>query len=121
MKILIKVTKEILHHSAMCGHDGKMRSTNCAIALAVRELFPSASIGNPNYSLNGKDGFDNNYLPPKAVAFITRFDSTSPSERRWMKPFSFELDVPNSVIDQIGISEAYRILSESKTLELVSL
>ncbi len=46
MKILVKVTKEIIERSAYCGTDkceGK-GATHCGIAEALKELFPDVSV-----------------------------------------------------------------------------
>lgn len=40
MKIKIKVTKDILKRSMMCGVNDCEVSRNCAISLAVREIAP---------------------------------------------------------------------------------
>ena len=58
-------------------------------------------------------------LPGAARIFIMAFDTSCPEERVRIEPISFTIDVPYSLIDKIGIGEVYRILSESKTLELV--
>lgn len=41
MKILIKVTKDILRRSSKCNAS---ILTSCALALAVREIFPKAKV-----------------------------------------------------------------------------
>ena len=38
-----------------------------------------------------------------------------------MNTIQFEIDVPDDLINQIGINEVYKILSESKTLEHVNI
>lgn len=117
MKILIKVTKDILKRSAGCR---AMDGANCAIALAVRELFPKARIGVNVMTFTG-DTNDTYELPENAKLFIRAFENLAfrPSLRLYLEAFSFEMTVPSHVVDQIGISEAYKVLSESKTLELV--
>jgi len=113
MKILIKVTKEVLKRSMFCS--GTSINENCAIALAVRDLFPRATVG-ASFINSLAEQIE---LPDSAIRFIYKFDSKTPDQRLQMHPLSFEVDVPDSVINEVGISEAYRILSESKTLELV--
>lgn len=114
MKILIKITKEVLEKTKMCEAD--KLSENCAISYAVRALFPLAITQRTYMWFGNKEG-DYTSLPMKAREFITAFDSLFPEERVKMKPFSFEIDVPDSVINEIGIGQVYKILSESKTLE----
>lgn len=119
MKIRIHVTKEILERSKMCDSDP---GTNCAIALAVRDIFPGARVAYdtiyPFFSDEGSIG-DGLLLPGKASKFITDFDHKDAWERMRMTPVYFEIDVPDSIIDRIGIEEVNRILSESTTLERV--
>lgn len=118
MKILIKVTKEILEVSKMCGlqYGGGIPSENCAIVLASNPVFPNSNVGLSTLVISKEDTI---HLPANAVDFITRFDRLTPSERILMSPISFEIEVPDSYIDQVGIEEVKDILSRSKTLELV--
>lgn len=121
MTILIKVTKEILEKSMYCGigWGGGSIIENCAIAYAVREIFPGAQVGDGIYLYNMNA--EKIPIPVEAQGFIGKFDGLMPGDRVKMKPISFEIEVPSEVIDQIGIGDVYKILSESKTLELVSI
>lgn len=119
MKILIKVTKDILKKSMYCGVvNNDNLSKNCAIALAVRDVFPDASIG--LYTMGLMYGHEMK-VPKKMQAFISAFDilDDRPEKRLEMPEMSFELNIPNEVINQIGIGQIYKCLSESRTLELV--
>lgn len=116
MKILIKVTKEILERSAMCGHTTETRdskSYNCAVALAAQEIFPGCQVCPWGIHYGGVS------MKHDAERFIAVFDLSEPAQRLLLQPQSFEIEVPQEVIEKIGIGEVYRILSESKTLELV--
>jgi hypothetical protein len=123
MKIKIHVTKEVLERSKMCGLTKEIRmfSTNCAVAIAVRDIFPNAQV----YGLFidtwfGDDVLSRNIdLPKEVTKFIDSFDEKTPEERVNMRPISFEVDVPDYVIEKIGIEQAYKILESSPTLELV--
>lgn len=128
MTIKIKVTKDILERSKMCNYKA---ASNCAIALAVRDLFPKALVRTRSVNLLGylgvNDEFvivpqpDKSILPFKALDFILDFDclSDNPELRVKLEPIEFELEIPDYVIEQIGISQCYKVLSESKTLEMV--
>jgi len=125
MKIKIKVTKDILKKSMMCGtkdFEGTI-STNCAIALAIRDIFSRASVGVNHFSVLSKNGMVQIELPEKARKFISSFDGLfiTPQARLDLPEMSFEVDVPSELINQIGISQVYKVLSESKTLELVEI
>jgi hypothetical protein len=124
MKIKIKVTKDVLKRSQFCGR-GTAVSTNCAIAVASQEFFPGCAV---TYDTMGEPiiryllvnvGWIGILLPPIAERFMKTFDESHPKQRITMPESAFEIEVPEEVIQSIGISEAYRILSESKTLELV--
>jgi hypothetical protein len=127
MKILIKVTKDVLKATMMCGLDKSNHATGCAIAVACHDLFGKCAVTWRTshvaeivvyYDDYGYTEFD---LPQAAAKFMVAFDELEddPQKRLDLPETSFEVDVPNKVIERIGISEAYRILSESKTLELV--
>lgn len=122
MKIRIHVTKEILEKSACCDVVIRRRSENCAISVAINEIFPNSitvheaiypGFNSPNY--NGLEI----PLPPIAQAFILEFDDLKPYQRKKLPEFSFEIDIPMELVETIGIQEVDRILSESKTLEKV--
>ena len=121
MKILIKITKNILERSMMCGQNLNKVGENCAVALALRDVFPNAYVTGSFINIEGGWGGTNDsiMLPENAVCFIASFDVKKPHERPLMRLFSFEIDVPDSVIESIGIDEVKQILSNSKTLEYV--
>lgn len=132
MKLKVKVTEQIIKDSASCptkaflgvhesfseeAHRELVR--NCMVSLAVRDIFPEAQTLR-TYLVTGNDR-DLIALPKHISNIITGFDNMTPKERRRIQPFDFEIDVPYEVIDKIGISEVYKKLSESPTLELVSI
>lgn len=123
MKIQINVTKEILERSKNCGQ--AITATNCAISLAIRDLFPNAMVYNVwvhllYYNPNTINSPDVIRLPKIAQKFILMFDRRTPKGRTHMKPISFEIDVTDYVINKIGIGTIYKVLSESKTLQHVN-
>lgn len=113
MKIQINITKEVLNKSAMCMSEAHH---NCAIAVAIRDLFPTFKVFNT--FIENPNGAFVCYLPEDASDFIRAFDDCSPSQRLMLPELSFEIDVPQKYIDKIGIDEAHRILSTSKTMKL---
>lgn len=121
MKIQINVTKEILEKSKMC-NSKMVIGENCAIALAIRDIFPKTYVGNGTIFIGANifeaDQID---LPRNVSKFIVRFDKASAEERILMKEFSFEIDVPEKLINQIGINQVKEILEKSSTLQLVEL
>lgn len=124
VKLRISVTKEILEKSKMCGVDpGEMVSSNCAIAFAVRTLFPHACVVSSAIYPYAHDLFNNNLsditLPLEARKFIRSFDTLTPEDRVKMEPFSFEIDIPDEVINTINIDELKPLLQNHPTLELI--
>jgi hypothetical protein len=119
MRLKIFVTPEILERAKWCGEVGGLAAYNCAIALAVREIFPKASV--TRHSIHPFDSPDFHMpLPSAATAFISDFDVSTPKQRPDMPPIDFEIDVPDSVIEMIGIEEATEIIRKSETLEIVT-
>lgn len=115
VKLKISVTKEILEKSHNCSET--QVAMNCAIALAVRDIFPDACVGPI-----GIRPFSNQIaitLPKNARQFIGQFDSSTPEERMEMSPITFEIEVPDEVIELINIDELKPLLQNHPTLELL--
>jgi hypothetical protein len=126
MTIKIKVTKDVLRRSANCK---AIDPYNCAIANAVREFFPGAAVvpGTIYPFCIGPTGetMDTHTiigLPEAANDLIYQFDAChDPVKRANLPELIFEIHLTDQIINRIGISQAYKVLSESKTLELVSI
>lgn len=122
MKIQIKITREVLEKTKMCGiksNCGENSSAyNCAIAYAVREIMPLGFVSE-TMIYPFKYGLDAISLPHSARIFIAFFDRLYPEERVLMPGIAFEIEIPDFIIDQIGIEESHAIISKSETLELV--
>jgi hypothetical protein len=120
MKLTIKITKEVLERSKMCGivREKISHARYCGIAVAVNGIFPGAIVKYQYIIL--PIILEAIALPDSATEFICEFDRSTPEERTQMHPFSFEIDVPDSVIERIGIEEARAIIAKSETLELAS-
>lgn len=135
-KLQIRVTKAILNKSAYCGHvksegqyiasDDETVSpgTNCAIALAVRDIFPEAHVSGLfiyPFGLNIPDIIPAIPLPTSAIFFIQNFDDKMPDQRRKMEPFEFEIDVPDNVLQHAFPIEAdlKEIFKEHATLRFI--
>jgi len=111
MKLKIKVTKDVLKRSAKCQSSPWK---NCAIATAIREIFPVAGVMNSKIRI---DGFPDIFLPEAAQIFIKDFDKLqySPSSRLNMPELEFEVNIPVELIETINISDIHK----SETLEVV--
>lgn len=118
VKLQITVTKEILERTKNCSTDCKVAIENCAIALAVRDVFPSAKVWG-NYIDPGKGFFGIILLPKPATEFICQFDDHDPEERAKMEPVSFEIEISDAIIEKINIDEIRPLLENHATLKLI--
>lgn len=127
-KIRIYITKEVLDQSCFCLDDDL--SNNCAIALAIRDIFPKGQVflegGDFKAQMSVIQGVcamseDKIDLSMEATAFIRAFDLKRPLERRQMEPMSFEIEISDNILERyFPIPEELKaILSSSPTLELV--
>lgn len=112
VKLKIKVTRDIYERSANC--PANIRSSGCAIAEAVREVFPDATVGRHTMLF---DRFTQSFanLPAKARKMTFLFDQSTSEQRALLPEFEFEIDVPDEVINKIDISD----IEKCSTLELV--
>lgn len=134
--IRVNVTKKVIGESMYCGNelisqvweaknkinglDGYM--SNCAIAKAIWDIIPNICVLRQEVMFYSKTiclGVAD--LPKKAVLFLDKFDRLSPDERLSLEPISFELEIPDTVIDNISIEEITKRLElqVEKTVELV--
>lgn len=124
-KLTINITKDVLKEAMYCGtlKSPGFTSENCGIAVAIRSIFPNASVGVNSFTTDGRVPAGKAFtipLPEKAGLFILEFDSLAsyPHDRLKMEEFSFEIDIPEKVLNEINIDEIKEVLKTSKTLEL---
>ena len=120
MKLKIKVTKDVLKRSINCNSLQAGVSKNCAIAVAIRDIFPNASVGVFDMYILGVGNVD---LPENAREFISKFDmlTNRKHERLFLDPIEFEIELTDEQVDllPINIDEAKSIIEDSQTLELI--
>lgn len=145
MKLRVKITKEVLEKSKHCLVKKIVRSetiavgvtlttvetqndedhylpfsSNCAVYHAVNELIPDAKVDSAFIGVLDAEGKSFHItLPDSAIAFIQQFDFMDMNQRMLLPEMEFEIDVPDGLIDSIGIDEVKKVLEESTTLELV--
>ncbi len=121
VKLKIKVTKAILEKSKYCGVHGRERSiaTNCAVAVAVRDIWPDAAVCNEFIAPTGTtyDGIIG--LPYEAYRYINLFDNSTPKERPLLPELEFEIEIPDSVVEKINIEELKPLLVNHPTLQII--
>ena len=110
----IKITKEILERSKLCGalNDIEKIGNNCAIAVALKDIFPNVFVTPHHiYPLgiiqNEEFSLFRISLPVIAQDFIKVFDGLRciPNARLCLPEFDFEIFLPDEFIDQINIDE----------------
>jgi hypothetical protein len=108
----IIVTKQILEQAKCCGNgEHKTIGDNCAIALAVKDIFPNVFVcGNHIHPFGfGQDGIREMRieLPVIARDFIKVFDSlvAMPRVRLLLPEFEFVILVPDNILEQINIDD----------------
>lgn len=120
VKIKVKVTREILEHTQMCGIKSIME--NCAIAVALRDVFGKVQVGEDQVDFLTNTSaipYATTDLPDEARIFIERFDRSIPERRVMMPELEFEIDVPDVVINRMGnMGEVKKLISSSKTVKL---
>ena len=124
----ITISKDILYKSQYCGTDKLLGSVenNCAIAIAVRDLFPLAYVNADHIYPFGFDA--GNYeqlripLPEVAKQFIKLFDGfvLTPRLRLLLPEFDFRIDIPDEVIERIDIDDIKKWILNKTPQELVN-
>ena len=114
VRFKIKVTKEILELSKECGahNDIETIGENCAIALALKDIFPQVVVTDYYiypFGIDNKNKLDDLriVMPKIAQDFVRLFDSLSaiPGVRPMLPEFEFEISIPDEIIAEINIDE----------------
>jgi len=128
MKLKIKITKEVLEATKMCGTKdfmlkdsiGYSQSGNCAVTYACRKLFLNCYTSDKIYICDEYGQVTKiASLPQIAMDFVWLFDRVTSEKRVKMKPFEFEIELTKEALDLITIDEITKVLETSTTLEIV--
>jgi hypothetical protein len=127
--IRVNITKDVLRDSMFCISEF---GQTCAIATVIIEIFGNMAYVGKDYIYIVRDGDHSQSqfgiisdcyidLPPVAKNFILDFDAlkNDPEARLNMPEISFEISIPDEVIELIDINEVHRVLAESKTMSLI--
>src|ERR1019366_1598761 len=108
VQFTIKITKAILAESKRCGtqNDVEAIGENCAIATALKDLFPAVLVTCSDiypYGVKGEGRHLKIPLPKIAFDFIRVFDSLRciHNVRDLLPEFEFEIAIPDEVISRI--------------------
>jgi hypothetical protein len=110
MKFQLNITKEILRKSSKCSVlqkdiygtsiKGLDLDRNCAFALAYNQLIPNVIVSNNvEFLTPSSSRIAFSYLTEKQSEFILKFDRATPEERIAFPEQSFEVEIPDAVID----------------------
>jgi hypothetical protein len=118
----ISITKDIIDRAKHCGteNDIYQMGRNCAIALALKDIFPEVYVTNYLIFPFGIDANDEKDvkipLPTIAQQFIKLFDGfyLTPNLRLLLPQFEFMIDIPDEVINAINIDEIKELIRNSK-------
>jgi hypothetical protein len=114
----VKVTRDILELSKECGthNDIDTIGSNCAIALALKEIFPDIFVSDQHiypFGIDENNETNNLTIPMPKIArdFVRVFDSLSAVHnlRPRLPEFEFSIDLPDAVIAEINIDEVKEI------------
>lgn len=123
-KLRITVTKEILEKTKMCGIGvNSYPPSNCAVSVAIKDFFPDAMVyGGGQLAFFGEHFEQESkllFLPDEAADWILNFDLASPQDRPNLPEISFEINVPDWVIERINIDEIRPLLQNHPNLSLI--
>src|ERR1041385_86718 len=119
----IRITKDIISQCKYCGIDNDVyeMGRNCAIAFALRDIFPQVYVTNFFVFPFGIDQGQalKMELPLIAQQFIKLFDGfyLTPNLRLLLPEFDFTIDIPNEVIDTINIDEIKQLIRPRKKIK----
>jgi len=121
----IRITKDIIEQCKNCGTENNQfeLSRNCAIAIALQDIFPDVYVTNYFIFPFGIDDEKRKdikiLLPLIAQQFIKLFDGffLIPHLRLLLPEFEFTIDVPSEVIDEINIDEIKELIKSRDTIQ----
>lgn len=116
----ITITKEIIAQCKNCGtdNDDRLVENNCAIAIALADIFPKVYVTNFFIFPFGIDSELKIPMPLIAQQFINLFDGfrLTPRLRLMLPAFEFILDIPDDVLEQIKIDDVKELIEKNNTV-----
>jgi hypothetical protein len=115
----VKVTSDVLEKSKYYGVKiDREIPEDCAIMLAIRNLFPEALVGYDSFQ-PFEDEETTLDLPDNARKFIKEFERFSPEKRTLMNEFEFEIEIPETVYSKVDLDEIKPLLINHSSLQFV--
>ena len=113
----ITISKEIIAQCKNCGtdNDARLVENNCAIAIALADIFPKVYVTNLFIFPFGIDSELKIPMPLIAQQFINLFDGfrLMPGLRILLPAFEFTIDIPDEVVEQINIEEVKELIEKN--------
>ena len=119
----IAITKEIIAQCKNCGtgNDDRRVENNCAIAVALADIFPKVYVADTYIFPFGIDGDKEKDIktpmPVIAQQFIKLFDGFrfTPRLRLMLPEFEFTINLSDEVIEQINIDDVRELIEKVDT------
>ena len=115
----ITISKEIIAQCKNCGtdNDARLVENNCAIAIALTDVFPKVYVTNLFIFPFGIDSELRIPMPLIAQQFINLFDGfrLMPGLRILLPAFEFTIDIPDEVVEQINIDDVKELIEKTET------
>jgi len=119
----IVITKEIIAQCKNCGtgNDNRRVENDCAIAVALADIFPKVYVTDLYIFPFGIDGDKEKDIkipmPVIAQQFIKLFDGfrLTPRLRLILPEFEFTIDITDEVIEQIDINDVRELIEKADT------
>jgi hypothetical protein len=125
LQFRIKITRDIIEQCKNCGatNDQFEIGRNCAVALALRDIFPEVYVTDYYifpFGINHEKRKDVKILLPViAQQFIKLFDGfyLMPDLRLLLPEFEFAIDITHEVIDEINIDEVKELIKSKNVIQ----
>jgi hypothetical protein len=122
----INITKEIIEHCKNCGAENNKQelSRNCAVAFALKDIFPDVYVTNFYIFPFGIDTEERKNIkitmPVIAQQFIKLFDGfyLMPALRLLLPEFEFTIDIPDEAINCINIDELKDLIRNRRLAQI---
>lgn len=122
VQFTVSITKDILKQSKNCGPKAPENGNNCAIAIALKDIFPdvyvSADCVHPFGNTDDASKKIHIPLPPVARQFVKLFDGfyLTPGLRLLLPAFEFPIEIDDEVINMINIDEVRAVICSSPVM-----
>jgi hypothetical protein len=120
MRIKVRVDQRLIDRAAFVHR--KYVTTDCAIALALKQLLPGVMVYGEYIAFTDRNGMENRIkLPILAQIWMKRFDDTPSVLRKQLPNLVFEMDIPDQMIQVIGAFQFKEVLMDNTNVMMAKL